>query len=508
MRRSLALIILSLLLIVPGCPAAPPQPLRPAAVAGQFYAADSAALELGISRYLERAVTPIEAEPVALIVPHAGHGFCGQIIADAMRQAEGLSCDLIVILGTNHTTPGFHGISIYPKGGFQTPLGISRIAEDAANELIAANPQASSDLAVHEREHSIEVVLPFVQHLLPRADILPVIVATSDLDSCRAFGQSLAAVLRNRKALIIASSDLSHYPAYRQACRVDSAVLHSIETLDPGEVQSALRRESAAASPPLGTCACGEGAILTAISAARELGADHARVLSYANSGDASIGDYERVVGYGAVALARGQSSAFAPTPETSSAATAVDAAGNPDYQQALLTFARETLVWQLSSQTSPLAQRSVKFVEANGGAFVTLKINGELRGCIGHTAADMPLSRTVGAMTLSAALEDRRFRPVESSELNDITIEISAVTPLRTISDPSEIVVGRDGVLLRQGRHSAVYLPQVATEQGWNRDDMLDHLCLKAGLTAGSWKKDTEFRTFQTTVFSETDRR
>ena len=136
----------------------------------------------------------------------------------------------------------------------------------------------------------------------------------------------------------------------------------------------------------------------------------------------------------------------------------------------------------------------------------MTLKKHGTLRGCVGYMANDSPLSRTVGAMALGAAFQDRRFPPVRLEEAPEIEIEISALTPWRPVSDVSDIVLGRDGVIIRQAGQSAVYLPQVATEQGWTREEMLDNLCLKAGLPRGGWKEGTELLTFQTEVFSEAD--
>jgi AmmeMemoRadiSam system protein A len=139
-------------------------------------------------------------------------------------------------------------------------------------------------------------------------------------------------------------------------------------------------------------------------------------------------------------------------------------------------------------------------------GVFVTLKKKGELRGCIGRIIGDEPLCKLVGAMAIQAAFNDKRFRPLTVAELNDCEIEISVLTPMKQIAGAGDIVVGRDGVLLSQKGRSAVFLPQVATEQGWNREELLDNLCLKAGLEAGSWKKEAQLSTFQAVVFSESE--
>jgi AmmeMemoRadiSam system protein A len=136
----------------------------------------------------------------------------------------------------------------------------------------------------------------------------------------------------------------------------------------------------------------------------------------------------------------------------------------------------------------------------------VTLKKKGQLRGCIGHMAEDTPLAQVVGAMAIQAAFNDRRFRPVLENELADIEVEISVLTPAKPVSGPEEIVIGRDGVILAKRGRSAVFLPQVATEQGWSRDEMLEQLSKKAGLPSGSWKEGAQFKTFQAEVFHESE--
>jgi len=144
--------------------------------------------------------------------------------------------------------------------------------------------------------------------------------------------------------------------------------------------------------------------------------------------------------------------------------------------------------------------------MERPQGAFVTLKKRGQLRGCIGHMAEDCALGQTVGAMAIQAAVNDPRFRPVTLAELAELEIEISVLTPWKAISAAEDIVVGRDGVVLIKDGKSAVFLPQVATENGWGHREMLDNLCLKAGLPAGSWKKGAKLYVFQADVFAESE--
>jgi AmmeMemoRadiSam system protein A len=173
--------------------------------------------------------------------------------------------------------------------------------------------------------------------------------------------------------------------------------------------------------------------------------------------------------------------------------------------KQILLRLARETVSRQLTSGTLPLPRSASPRLLREAGAFVTLKSRGALRGCIGRLLPDGTLIRTVSAMAREAAFNDPRFRPVSARELGDIEIEISVLTPMRAVRGPDDIVLGRDGVVLRVGDRTAVFLPYVATEQGWAKTELLDNLALKAGLPVSAWRSsNARFQTFQSDVFSE----
>jgi AmmeMemoRadiSam system protein B/AmmeMemoRadiSam system protein A len=507
-RPCVWLAVLSLTLLPLACAGASDRPgERPAAVAGQFYPADPAKLEAAVRAFLHDAVPARGERPLAIVVPHAGYVFSGQIAADAFNQARGRDYDLVVILGTNHTTASFDGVSIYPAAGYRTPLGLAEIDEKAAAELAAQDPAFTFRPDVHRREHSVEVQVPFVQIAFPGVKILPMVVGGSDPELCARLGRALAEVVRDRHALIVASSDLSHYPAYEDAVIADRATLTAMATLDPEAVRAAIGRRMADASPGLVTCACGEGPVLAALETARALGATRGAVISYANSGDTPLGDRGRVVGYGAVVFSREPGPpdlSGLDRPQAAPAKTEVSEAEG----RALLAFARETIRRYLATETVPLARGFSPTLNRKQGVFVTLTEHGELRGCIGHTIADLPLGQAVGAMALQAALNDRRFTPLRPDELDDLDIEVSLLTPFAAISGPEKIVLGRDGVLLKKDGRSAIFLPEVAVEQGWTRDEVLRHLCLKAGLPADAWRSGAELSTFQSRVFHESDGR
>jgi AmmeMemoRadiSam system protein B/AmmeMemoRadiSam system protein A len=477
--------------------------IRPPAVAGQFYPADAGRLRLAIQSFMKDAVPATVDHPVALIAPHAGYIYSGQICADAYRQAAGNAYDLVVILGTNHTTPRFGGISVYAKGAFQTPLGNAFVDEIAARALLALDQNCTANVEAQVSEHSVEVQVPFVQVLFPTAKILPIVIGEPNLSMCTHFGQELGKVLKGRKALIVASSDLSHYPAYKDAAKTDRETLTSLIKLDPGDFASKTASLLAGRIANLVTCACGEGPILAAMAAAKSLGATRGVLLSYANSGDTALADPERVVGYGAAALATGKGAPDAKaldSPQAASAESPLEAAD----KKALLSIARESLRRYLTTDTVPLVRDVSPRLQSPQGTFVTLKKHGELRGCIGHMRPDIPLGRAVETMALEAAFNDTRFAPLKQNELPDLEIEISVLSPMKPISKPDEIVLGRDGVYMMKNGRSAVFLPQVATEQKWDRAEMLNNLCLKAGLAASSWKQGAQFLVFQAIVFDE----
>jgi len=477
--------------------------VRPEAVAGKFYPEKPGELRLAVQSYLDDAVLRPVEDPVALIVPHAGYVFSGQIAADAFKQVVGKPFSTVIVLGTNHTTAAFRGASVWPRGAYRTPLGQVMIDEKLAQELMASDDRVTFRREMHMQEHSVEVEVPFIQTVLPNAKIVPLIVGSPDYEFCHDLGHAIGQLIKDKPVLIVASSDLSHYPSYDDATVTDRRTLEAIASFDPREVRRVVASEMGRGVPGLSTCACGEGPILTAMFAARELGAAHAVVVSYANSGDTPLGETDRVVGYGAVVLARGQSEPdIAALEETESQADTSPLA--EEERHYLLDLARRTIDLFLTTGTAPLARPSEPRLLAKRGAFVTLKNHGRLRGCIGHMTEDRPLCQVVGAMALQAAFNDRRFQPVTLDEWRNLTIEISALTPYQKISSPDEIVIGRDGVLLRKRGYSAVYLPQVAPEQGWNRDEMLMHLCEKAGLSGDCWKQDVELYIFQAEVFSE----
>ncbi len=478
--------------------------VRDPAVAGQFYPADARTLGATVDAVVNDAVPAGRERPLAIVAPHAGYVYSGQIAADAWNQAAGQRYDTIVILGTNHTAAGFDRIAVFPGSGIRTPLGTMPVDQALSAALIKEDPDCVSNAAVHAKEHSIEVQVPFAQKLFPKASLVAVVVASEDPGAISRFGKTLARLLSGRQALIVASSDLSHWPSWRDANVADRRTLEAVATLDPDRVRAAAALTGRGA-PNLATCACGEYAVMAAMVAAKAMGATRGRVVSYANSGDLPVGEPDRVVGYGAVALTTGEPGADTGVllPASPAAQALPPTAAD---KKLMLSVARETIRRYLDTGSVPLARGFSASLDRPQGVFVTLRKRGDLRGCIGQMTPDRPLRVLVGSMALAAAFEDTRFEKVRASELKDIDIEISVLTPFREVPGPSAIVVGRDGVLLQKDGRSAVFLPQVATEEHWTRDQMLDNLCTKGGLREGCWRSGAKLSTFQADVFEEGD--
>ncbi len=461
---------------------------RAPTVAGSFYPEDPEELKTMVDAFLE-AVEGVDGEPIALIVPHAGYVYSGWVAAYAFKQLEGVTYDTIVIIGPNHRDPTFDGISVYAEGAFQTPLGYVPIDEDTAQALLNADDRILFHREVHSAEHSIEVELPFLQRIYDDFHIVPIIIGQPTEENIEVLTTALGQVLGDKNALIIASSDMSHYPSYEDAIRVDNATLAAIETMDSQIVLATIMDNMTGGVPSLGTCLCGQGPVLVAIQVAARLGANQASILQYANSGDSPFVpvDKSSVVGYGAVMFWRYEA------PHLSD-----------DDEAMLLTIARESIAQYLEQGTLPQFTIEEPNLLRKSGAFVTLHQNGELRGCIGHIVAEQPLYSAIEQAAISAATEDPRFPPLTLAGLDEISIEISVLSPLKRLTHVDGIQVGKHGLVVVAEGRSGLLLPQVATDEGWNREEFLNAVCRKAGLSETSWQQGAALYTFTALVFGE----
>ena len=268
-------------------------PIRRAAVAGTWYPGSAAALAGAVDRHLAATARDVDGDLVALVAPHAGLVYSGPVAAHAYRLLRGRTFDVAVLVGPSHFV-GFDGVAVYPSGGFDTPFGVAAIDETCASALLAGAPVVREQPAAHAREHSLEMQLPFLMRLAPAVPIVPLVMGYQAADTAHELGDALAAVLRGRRALVIASTDLSHYHDARTARTMDDVVIDCVSRFDADGLQHALDIRP--------DHACGGGPTVSVMRAARLLGAQDAVVLHYADSGDVS-GDKSAVVGYLAAAF-------------------------------------------------------------------------------------------------------------------------------------------------------------------------------------------------------------
>jgi MEMO1 family protein len=271
----------------------PMSEIRRAAVAGTWYPGTRAALERAVDAHLAAASAVGEGCPRALIAPHAGLMYSGPVAAHAYQLVRGCAYEAVVLVGPSHFV-GFDGLSVWPRGTWESPLGEIAVAEDLASSIASAYALVHVSPSAHAREHSLEMQLPFVARLLPGVPIVPVVMGYQTRATAEPFGDALARALRGRQVLLVASSDLSHYHDARTAAALDAVVLGHVEALDPEGLMHALEEQPGHA--------CGGGPMVAVLRAARTLGATRARVLRYADSGDVS-GDKDAVVGYMAAAI-------------------------------------------------------------------------------------------------------------------------------------------------------------------------------------------------------------
>ncbi len=485
--------------------------------AGRWYPAEPARLRAAVDTYLRQAHTePTAGQLLAVIVPHAGYIYSGAVAGYSFRAMQEAGCadHTIAVIGDTHSGNGSADIAVWAAGAFETPLGSIPVDEEAARAVVAAHERIEFDRNAFRAEHPVENQIPFIQAACPGARIVPVVIRKPTPQNAQILADALVVALGDRPALIVASTDLSHYHPYDEARAMDTVALQAIASLDAQAVADSSRRcaeMGLGGGDPLTMCS--QGAVMTALLAARQMGADQATVLHYANSGDVPIGERGQVVGYGAVALWQatandpaGSLPNYQVSPPSPPPAEPIHVP--PEAQEELLALARRTAVQFLETETFPAFETGDPVLLQPLGAYVTYEKEGALRGCVGRIEADRPVYLNVQYAAVAAALADSRFPSITPDELEDLSIEITLLQPLRQVGSPDEIHIGRDGVLMRVGAdQGALYLPQVPPEQGWDLQTTLVQLSRKAGLPDDAWQReDARFFTFAGQWFGEAE--
>ena len=476
--------------------------VRPATQANRFYTGDAKELSKEVDSLLalHRGET-VYRDVAALIVPHAGYYFSGNVAAAAyMSVPRDKQYKRIFLLGPSHHE-WLDGASVNTEADYYaTPLGQVKVDHDVAVALTEADSVFRYEPRAHDREHCLEVQLPFQQRRFGGdgkstqtsedsvPPIVPIIISTNDFQKLKRIAEALKPYLTDEN-LFIVSSDFSHYPKYEDACRVDARTGKAVESGDVEQFIAALEENARRGVRNLATSACGELAIATLlmmIDSTYEV-----KHLMYQNSGDAEESDHSRVVGYHAFAIVRKSSQEFSLS---------------EDEKRMLKEIAMTSIKDSLNGRGIAVANSSLftlhSSLKQKCGAFVSLHKHGRLRGCIGHFGEDVPLHEIVAEMARAAAFEDPRFMPVTADELADIDIEISVLTPMRRIQSLDEFELHRHGIYIRKGYRSGTYLPQVADEVNWTKEEFVSHCAQdKAGIGWDGWK-DAELYVYEAIVF------
>ena len=455
----------------------------------------------------EKPTGPALDHPAALIVPHAGYAYSGGVAARAFARLPTNAYDRVIILAPSHRVAMRRTFSVEPAVDVSTPFGTVKFSQ-TLHDRLAALPGARFVAEAHPLEHAVDIELPLVRHYLPDCEVAAAIVGQWDFASAvdaQALADFAAAFRRllDPRTLVVISSDFTHYGRDFSYVPFSDDVRTRLPALDKMMFEKLSANDNriwAEALRETGATICG-ASCLHLLLAALPASARFER-LEYATSGDRT-GDWTHVVGYtsGAVFADWTESlkSLTAPTPASGELSAAAG--------RILLEVAEHSLKTALLGEdrvgAPDIPPEIRRELQRHSGAFVTLTENGQLRGCIGQIVSDRPVLDTVREMAVSAGLHDPRFMPVRTNELSALRFEVSVLTEPTPVKGPGDIVIGRDGVILSKRGRRAVFLPQVAPEQGWDVPTMLTHLSLKAGLAADDWKSGAVFETFRAQVFN-----
>jgi AmmeMemoRadiSam system protein B/AmmeMemoRadiSam system protein A len=507
--------VLGVLLIATSCGAA--TEVRPPAVAGAFYERMPFALDRQINDLLRAAGKPaLSGQLVAAGAPPPGFVCAGRGAPHVYALVVSGRYERVAILAPSHRAY-VEGVSLPDAAltAYATPLGhvpIDRAVCDALREKAGFVTVAGADA----REHALEVHLPFLQKTAGAFKLVPLICGRANAAQIEAVAGALAPYLGSN-TLLIASSDFTHYgPNYdfvpfseKVPEQLDGWLDRAAGRIAALDVEGFERhcRETR-------DTICGEIPVRILMAALKGSGGPvSGRVLATATSGELT-GNHDNSVSYAAIGF-------FATKPGVPGGGANLKEGrtvkehrsgewtpGLTDEEKAtLFAIARDTLKWCVEGGKGRFAfdgYTLTPVMKTNTATFVTLKIHGQLRGCIGSLAPVEPLYMSVHDNAINAALRDPRFPPVRPDELRRIEVDVSILSPIRDIPSVGAFKIGQHGIILEKGRYRAVYLPEVATEQGWTVDETLSSLSMKAGLPPDAWKEGASFKVFESVVLSE----
>ncbi len=479
--------------------------IRASAIAGYWYPAESAQLQEIIDKLLQQAgpaPSPPSTELRALVSPHAGYQYSGVTAAKGYALVQGRTVKRVVVLGPAHAG-GFRGLAIPEADEYATPLAKIPLDKEAISSL-RTSPLVHGDEVIRPGEHSLEIQLPFLQRsLAPGWKLLPILVGVMEEKDYAAAAELLRPLLDDDSLLLI-SSDFTHYgPRYDYLpFPTDQQLPERLRRLDLGAFEYIDKQDA----PGLldyhrrtGITACGLSPLLILVHLLNPT--SRVELIQYDTSG-ALTGHWDHSVSYLSIAIQDAE-----PLSKTSAPKRA-EAVPPQELLPLLHQLARIAVIDAVLPQSGasrdyePLLAALPEAGRQPSGAFVTLKKHGELRGCIGYILPKEPLYRAVILNSINAAQQDYRFPPVQPEELKELELTVSVLSPPQAIASAADFQPGVHGIILHKEGRSAVFLPEVATEQGWNREQTLSHLARKAGLAEDAWKEGASFEVFTTQHF------
>ncbi|VGO20293.1 AmmeMemoRadiSam system protein B [Pontiella sulfatireligans] len=465
-------------------------------LAGTWYTDNPKHLAHEIDALLEAASSEPMENAMALLLPHAGYRYSGLVAAHGIKPIVGRSFSRVVVIGPSHRMPLLDAVSIPDASHIETPLGLIEI-DRVLVEKLWENPMFESHSGAHASEHSVQIELPFLQQALGDFKLVPMVCGQLDERSARRIGATLLENI-DAETLVVVSSDFTHYGRSFDYVPFKDDIQQNLENLDLGAFKFVEQKNLDGFLQYIqstGATICGRSPIAVLLAMLPEDA--KVQLLKYQTSGDLT-GDWSHCVSYVAAAVS-GQWGNV----DKASCLVAAHPLSAAD-KLSLLALARHQIAQRLKDGESDLEIEITPPMQEIMGAFVTLHKYGQLRGCIGEILPRRELHEAVAEQALNAAFHDPRFPRLREDELPEIKIEISALTAPRPVGSIEDIEIGRHGVVLSKGMHSAVFLPQVAPEQGWGLEETLSHLAQKAGLGSNDWKTGCEFDVFEAVVFSE----
>jgi AmmeMemoRadiSam system protein B/AmmeMemoRadiSam system protein A len=474
---------------------------RQPVAAGRFYTADKETLKKEISELFADCKKSREKGKVrAIICPHAGYVFSGKVAASAFAATPAdAQYENIFIIGSSHIM-AFEGASVYGTGDFITPIGKVTVNRDIAGKLKSGNKVFNFPVDAHRQEHSLEVQIPLIQQYYTHPQkIVPIIIGTNNNSTIKKIAEALKPWFTDDNLFVI-SSDFSHYPSYKDANEVDNLTAIGLMSGDPATFLSTLRKNSEKNINGLATSMCGWTSgllLLDLIEGNKNL---EFKKIDYCNSGDSPYGGKDEVVGYNAIELLE------KPGATQSEKLSSTDFKFTDEEVKQLFTIAHNSIRMMLNeNKRYTIDEKNMPAdLKRNLGAFVTLKINGTLRGCIGQFISNEPLFNVVRNSAISSAFEDPRFSELTKSEYDKVDMEITVLGPMKKISNINEIVLGKHGIYIKKDSRAGTMLPQVATEYGWTVEQFLGYTSRdKAGIGWDGWK-DAEIYIYEGLVLEE----